>query len=133
MFYSHIWDLLLKLASLIAIIILFVALRGEERLGSLGVPAGATVFVVVGVAAILWTAVYRQGLSTIAAWLYARVNLGAALSLAEARQLARLFQLDLSLKWVPLKEVRQLPRSERRDALMVALRALAPQRKAMLL
>jgi hypothetical protein len=61
------------------------------------------------------------------------VNLGAQISIGEARQLARLFQLDLSLKWIPLKDVRRLPRTERRVALLTALDALRPTRKAMLL
>lgn len=132
MFYSHVWDLLLKLSSLFAMMVLIISLHGEERLGSVGVPPGAAVWVLVGLGTGAWLVIYRQGLSTIAAWLYASVSLGARVSLAEARRLARLFQLDLSLKWVPLKEVRRLPRAERREALLRALNALAPRRKAML-
>jgi hypothetical protein len=64
--------------------------------------------------------------------LYARVSLGADVSLAEARRLARLFQLNVSMKWVPLKEVQKLPKPERKAALMAALDAWLPRRKAML-
>lgn len=133
LFYSHMWDLVLKLASLVAIMILLVSLHGEERLGTLGVPSGLAVACVVGVGGLVWVLAYRQGLSTIAAWLYANVNLGARVSLSEARQLARLFQLDLSMKWVPLKEVKQLPRAERRGAVLAALGTVGPRRRAMLL
>jgi len=132
LFYSHVWDLILKLSSLFAVMILIISLHGEERLGSVGVPSGAAVWVLVGVGTAVWLVICRQGLSTLATWLYATVSLGALVSLAEARRLARLFQLDLSLKWVPLKEVRRLPRAERREALLTALNALAPCRKAML-
>jgi len=131
--YSHIWDVLLKLASLIALVAVLVQLHLEERLESLGVSSNAAVFLVVLLLSTVWIAIYRQGLSTISAWLYARVNLGAAVTIGEARQLARLFQLDLSLKWIPLKEVRRLPKSERRSALLTALNAVGPSRKAMLL
>lgn len=86
----------------------------------------------IAIIVVLWLVIYRQGLTTIASWLYARVSLGAAVSLSDARQLARLFQLDVSLKWIPLKEVKQLPKAERRDALLAALKELGAQRKAML-
>lgn len=133
LFFSHIWDLVLKLTSLLGLMIVLASQHADERLARLGVPPGYTVFVVIALATIAWCVAYRQGLSTIAAWLYANVNLGARVSLAEAHRLARLFQLDLTLKWVPLKEVRRLPRAERRAALLRALSALGPARRAMLL
>lgn len=133
LFYSHLWDLALKIVSLAATMVLLVGLHAEQRLAAWGVPGGASAFVVVAIGAVVWVLVYRQALSTIATWLYARVNLGAGLSLAEARRLAKLTQLDLSLKWIPLAEVRRLPRAERREALLIALTALGPHRKAMLL
>ncbi|HYS20409.1 MAG TPA: hypothetical protein VEO73_04915 [Gemmatimonadales bacterium] len=54
------------------------------------------------------------------------------MSLSEAHQLRRLFQTDLSFKWVPLKDVKQLPKDQRRDAVLVALARVGPGRKAML-
>jgi hypothetical protein len=131
--YSHIWDGLLKLASVTALVLLLMQLHFEERIESLGLSSNAAVFLFVVTVTAVWIAVYRQGLSTISAWLYARVNLGAPVTLSEARRLARLFQLDLSFKWIPLKEVRRLPKSERRNALRMALNAMEPSRKAMLL
>ena len=132
MFYSHLWDLLLKLVSLVATVALLVALHVQERIESLGASSGTATLLIVIMITVIWVGVYRGGLSTLAAWLYATVSLGASVSFAEARQLARLFQLDLSLKWIPLKEVRALPRAQRRDALIAALHGLAPHRKAML-
>jgi hypothetical protein len=132
LFYSHIWDALLKLASLIAVIVVLGSLHSEEWLQKIGVPSTYSTAVIIGIIGVLWILIYRQGLSTIASWLYARVNLGTSVSLSEARQLATLFQLDLSGKWVPLKEVKKLPKAERRTALLTALETLRPQRKAML-
>jgi hypothetical protein len=129
--YSHIWDALLKLASIFALIIIFVTLHLQEQLENTGLSSGAATFFFVVITVAVWIPLYRQVLSTLAAWLYANVNLGAGVSFSEARQLARLFQLDLSFKWIPLKEVRRLPRPQRKDALLTALNGLAPHRKAM--
>ena len=122
--YSHIWDLILKLALLALLLGLAIALHAD---GSIGVPAMIAIIVV------LWLVIYRQGLSTVASWMYARLSLGAPVSLGDARQLTRLFQLDVAMKWVPLKEVKKLPKKERRKALLDALDTLGPQRKAMFL
>lgn len=132
LFYSHLWDLLLKALSLVATIILLTTLHVQERLESLGASSGAATLLVVVMMMAIWIPIYREGLSTLAAWLYATVSLGASISFAEARQLARLFQLDVSLKWIPLKEVRGLPKPQRRAALLAALHGMAPHRKAML-
>src|SRR5436305_542710 len=81
---------------------------------------------------VLYVAIYRQLLTTVSAWLYARLSLRTSLSLAEARQLARLVQLDTSLKWIPLKAVKKLPRDQRKPAIMAAVAQITPQRRAML-
>ena|SRR5437867_2408611 len=132
LFYSHVWDLVLKLSSLTFVVILAVQLNAEASLQRVGVPADLLVPVLIGGIVVGWMIAYRQGLSTIAAWLYATVNLGASVSLHEARQLTRLFQLDLSLQWVPLKEIRQIPKPQRRNALLAALNTLRARRKTML-
>lgn len=121
--YSHFWDLILKVGLLLALLAILVSAHLDESLG---------VWPMIGILVILWVVIYRQGLSTIASWLYARVNLGADVSLSEARRLTRLFQLDLSGKWIPLKEVKNLPKAERRKALLAGLEAQLPLRKAML-
>ena len=132
-FYSHIWDLLLKLTSLFGVVVLSFSLHAEESLQNFGVPSNYTVPTLISFLVVFWILVYRQGLSTISAWLYARVNLGAHVSLGDARRLARLFQLDLSLRWMPLKEVKQLPKAQRRNALLAALERLGPGRRSILL
>ncbi len=129
MLWSHGWDLLLKVMWLFAAPVLVVVLHIDELPQRIGLTS-RTVIGIIGVA--LWILIYRQGLSTIAAWLYARLSLGASVSLSEARQLRRLFQTDLSFKWVPLKDVKQLPKAQRRDAALAALARVGPGRKAML-
>jgi hypothetical protein len=49
-----------------------------------------------------------------------------------ALDMARFFQFDVSLKWVPMKGVKKLAKPERKAALMAALEAALPTRKAML-
>ena len=133
MVYSHIWDLLLKVALIIGLVVLSQSLHAEEWLRGIGVPAGYSVPALVAIITVAWIAISRQVLSTIGAWLYARFSLGADVSLNEARQLARLFQLDLSFRWLPLKEIKQLPRTERRNALLAKLEGLGPRRRSMFL
>lgn len=122
--YSHIWDGVLKLASIVLLTVLLIALHVDRALG---------VAAMIAILVVLWLVIYRQGLSTIASWLYARVSLGADVSLAEARRLACLFQLDLSVQWVPLREIKKLPKAERRSAVLAALERIGPRRRAMLI
>lgn len=122
-FYSHVWDLILKIALVLVLLAVAISLHVDQSLG---------VAPMIAIIVVLWLVIYRQGLSTIASWLYARVSLGAAVSIGDAHRLARLFQLDVAMKWIPLKEVKKLPKAERRDALLAALKELGPQRKAML-
>jgi len=111
----------------------FSILHAEEWLRGIGVPAGYSVPTLVAIITVAWIAISRQVLSTIGAWLYARLSLRTDVSLNEAHQLARLFQLDLSFRWLPLKEIKQLPRTERRNALLTKLEALGPGRRSMFL
>jgi len=124
LFYSHVWDGLLKLTSLVLVFLVVVVFLQADKW--LPVP------IMIGSLLVLWILIYRQGLSTIASLLYARVNLGTEVSLSEARQLARLFQLDLSMTWVPLNEIKWLPKADRRNALLAALETPRPERKSML-
>lgn len=132
--YSHIWDALLKLISVVAIIVLVITLSLAERLemAGLATPSVSEITVIVG-AVLVWLFVYRQYLSIVSAWLYARMSLRTRVSLAEAKALRKLFQLDLSGTWVPLREIRKLPNDQRHGTLVLALDRFGPQRKAMLL
>ena len=132
MIYSHIWDGLLKLATLFAVIVAAIESGLEERMQGIAGNDNAK-FVLIALAVVIWAILYRQVLSVFASWLYARVSLGANVTFGEAKALRRLFQLDFSFKWIPLKDVKKLPREQRHDATMQALSAYGPQRKAMFL
>lgn len=122
-FYSHIWDGILKLLFLLALLaVLAGVLHVDQTLG---------VLPMIVILVVLFLVIYRQLISTLAAWLYARLSLGTSLSLAQAKELARLVQLDTSFKWIPLREVKKLPAQQRQEAVMAAIVRIAPQRKAM--
>ena len=124
MFYSSIWDGALKGISLI--LILVFCMGGAMKQSDL-------VMTLAAVATIpIWIFVYRTWISTLASWLHGRVTLGAPISISDAKALRRLFQLDMGMQWVAMKEVRALPKSLRRDALMSALQELGPHRREML-
>src|SRR5437868_2060102 len=124
MFYSSIWDGLLKLITLVIVMVgCASAARGQSDLVmTLSVVASFPI----------WIFVYRTWISTVASWLHGRLTLGAPISIADAKALRRLFQLDMGMHWIALKEVRKLPKSQRRDALMAALQELGPHRREML-
>jgi hypothetical protein len=123
--YSHIWDGLLKLVSLIGFILLAVFLKLDQHIPS--VP------LMIGIVAVIWAIVYRQWLSILSSWLYARMGLRTNLSFNEAKTLRKLFQLDVSGKWVPVRDIKKLPDNERHDAVLEALQRFGAGRKAMLL
>ena len=123
--YSHIWDGLLKLITLLIFLGLAMWAKFDQRLGS-----GLAMVIVV---AIVWMFVYRQYLSILSAWLYARLGLHTHVSFREASSLRRLFQLDVSGKWIPVKDIKKLPFEARHTALMQTLQNPALTRKAMLL
>ena len=123
--YSHIWDGLLKLVSLFAFMILAVRWDLDKRIHPLPL--------MIGIVAVVWVLVYRQCLSIVASWLYARLTLRTDVTFNEARALRKLFQLDLSAKWIPLSEVKKLPSEQRHDAVLIALQRMGAARKAMLL
>lgn len=124
LFYSHIWDGILKLLSLFLFIVFAVKWHLDERIHPLAL--------MIGIVALIWLILYRQFLSIIASWLYARVSLRADVTFLEAKALRRLFQLDLSGKWIPLREVKKLPDEHRHQALLMALQRTDISRKAML-
>jgi hypothetical protein len=129
MLWSNGWDLLLKVLWLFGAVILVVFLHLDELPQKVGLTNG-TVTGIIGFA--LWILIYRQFISTISSWLYARVTLGAPVSLSEAHELRRLFQADFSFKWIPLREVKQLPKDQRRDAVLAMLAKVGPNRKPIL-
>ena len=132
--YSHIWDALLKLISVAALMIMAVSLNLAERIQSTGIATESrSGIAMVGIVVVLWLILYRQYLSILSSWLYARMSLGTNINFNEAKMLRKLFQLDLSGTWLPLRDIKKLPSDQRHDALLLALNTLGPQRKAILL
>lgn len=124
--YSHIWDGLLKLTSLLVFMILAVKWGNlDQRIHPL--------WLMIGIVAAVWVLLYRQWLSIVASWLYTRLTLRTHVTFSEAKALRKLFQLDVSGKWIPLREVKKLPDDQRHDAIFVALERTGVTRKAMLL
>jgi hypothetical protein len=121
--YSHIWDALLKLISIFGIMGLVVRFKLDERVHP--------VALMIAVATVIWVLLYRQYISVLSSWLYARLTLRTDVTFSEAKALRKLFQLDLSGKWIPLKAVKQLPSEQRHDVLLHALSTAS--RRAMLL
>lgn len=117
--YSHIWDALLKVVSIVLLVITLVHWNIDGWL--------------LWVSIAVWMILYRQFLTIVASWLYARLSLRTPVTFTEARALRKLFQLDLSLKWIPLRDIKKLPSDQRHDAVLKALGVAAPARKAMLL
>jgi len=124
--YSHIWDGLLKLTSLLVLMILAVKWGNlDQRIHPL--------WLMIGIVAVAWALLYRQWLSIVASWLYTRLTLRTRVTFSEAKALRKLFQLDVSGKWIPLREVKKLPDDQKHDAILVALERAGGTRKAMLL
>lgn len=131
MIYSSIWDGLLKIALLIGLIGGSVAVTKTLGCYEYLKEHDLVIYLVLVLIAIHF-ALYRSTLSVLASWLHGRVTLRTPISFADARRLRRLFQLDLSFTWISVDAVRSLPVEERREALMAALEAVGPERKAML-
>ncbi|HTC92973.1 MAG TPA: hypothetical protein VK699_05925 [Terriglobales bacterium] len=131
MIYSHVWDRLLKLVSAILFGIAAVILNLAERIQSAGIATQSdAVFVMIVILTVIWLILYRQFLSILSSWLYATISLRTNISFKEAKALRKLFQVDFSMTWVPLRQIKKLPSNQRHAALMMALNRIGPGRKA---
>lgn len=117
---SHFFDLVLKMALLVVLIVAFVILPD-----STGLPRAVSV----SLAIVLWLVLYMAFLRTLGTFLYCRYRLGMILTMNDAKLLndavtpINVFQRE----WLPLKEVRGLPAQERLGA---ALLKVAEWRRA---
>src|SRR5437879_5683075 len=103
--HSHIWDGLLKVVSLVGLAIAGFHLKLEYWIQNGGIPNSAARYVSIGILGLVWVVLYRQFLSILSTWIYATATLQTRVTLAEAKALRKLFQLDFSLRWVPLREI----------------------------
>jgi hypothetical protein len=132
MIWTHIFDLLAKLASMaLAVSLLLLSLPNPPAKGE---PILFVFFFITG--ALVWWFALRP----LSSWLHARVRLGARLSWAQARRASMLFSpvpnlfrldpLQDLLVWHPLWEVRHLPEVQRAAAIEEALENLQAEQKA---
>jgi hypothetical protein len=129
--YSSIWDGVLKMAFLLTFTIGPLVVLSAVGMYDDVKDRGLIIYVVIGVL-VAFFVIYRTLVSTVASWLHGRVTLGAPITWSDARRLRRLFQLDLGMQWIPMDDVRLLPREERRQALLAALDTVGKTRKPML-
>lgn len=128
LFFTHIWDFLLKVGCILCLTLMPIIVHDRF----FGVNADAVIPIIFS-GTLLSIVLYRQSISILASWLYARINLGAPVSLADAKRLRCLFQIHSDLRWFPMKEVRQLPADQRRAALMGAADKLLGERRWMIM
>jgi hypothetical protein len=128
LFFTHIWDFVLKIGTILGITVMPLIVHDHI----FGVNADVVIPTIFAGAA-LSILLYRQAISILASWLYARINLGAPISFTDAKRLRCLFQLHSNLQWFPMKEVRRLPAGQRRAALMDAAEKLQGARRWMIM
>jgi len=131
LFYSHIWDLLLKILTVLSIGLIPLIVHDQI----FGVNADVMI-PIIAATMVISPVVYRQLVSILSSWLYARVNLGVPASFSDAKEWRTLFQLSFGgtqpVGWFPMKEVKQLPADERRVALMAEAGRVNAERRRML-
>ncbi len=132
LFYSHIWDLLLKCLTIVSTSLIPLIVHDQI----FGVNADV-VIPIIAASIITTLVVYRPLVSVLSSWLYARLNLGVPVSFSDAKALRMLFQLSFGgtqpVGWYPMKEVKQLPADERRAALMTEVARIKSERRRMLI
>jgi hypothetical protein len=112
MTWTHIYDLLSKLAG-IGIIVAVVVI-GVERQGVLPIYQFC---VAASVSIAIWYSVLRP----FSSWCYGRISLKAPLTFAQSKRASALFSPLLNLaQWHPMRHVKDLPREERCLAIMSA-------------
>jgi hypothetical protein len=130
--YTHLWDLLLKCTT--ALTFTLIPLIVHEHV--FGINADIVMPVIL-VGALVTVVLYRQLVSILSCWLYARINLGVPVSFSDAKALRLLFQLTVGdeprVGWFPMKAVKQLPRTERRAELMTELRRVQAGHRHMII
>lgn len=100
MIWTHIYDLLLKLLTLFACIVLLIQVPNLEDHGVM----------LLLIVLLTWFVAYHFAVRTLATYLYCRLTLRMDIHLKQAKQLNNAFSPSLprSMKWLPMKELRHL-------------------------
>ncbi|MCX6951885.1 MAG: hypothetical protein NTV51_06935 [Verrucomicrobia bacterium] len=125
LFFSHWLDLVGKLLSIAGVVVILVktGLGGaaERLLASSPNPRFFFFIVVLGLGAVWYFAIHRPLVDVLMTQLYVRLRFGVSPSWSEAKQLRRLFCLNMmNLQWQPMDHVKSLDRHERLPALLAA-------------
>ncbi|MCX6854459.1 MAG: hypothetical protein NTV80_06095 [Verrucomicrobia bacterium] len=120
MFWTHFFDLVGKILSILVMVGMALLMRGFGWRGQLAP------FVVVGLGSgfLAWILLFRPASSMV----YARIRLRTHLSWTESQQASFLFSPVLRVwRWYPTLQVRDLPEADRSDAVMSYLKAIKAQ------
>ena len=130
--YTHIWNLLDQIISLIIALLISVIVNGvcKNVFSFFGMPFENTwtetaLYVLAFIGGITGTVFLFRGIDD---FLYFRLSLGIPLTLAESKQCDFLIQTNFEDKWHTLEEITELPRDQRKDVLLALARS---QRKAL--
>jgi len=125
--YTHRFDILMKLMVLAAIFVLWVCLdvsgiagpSNSTRVSFLPLVAGTIV---------VYVLLYGFFFKRVGNYLYVRVSLRTVVGWRDMKTLNPLFCFDKQLQWLQMKEVRELPRDQRRQYLLQQAASLADKR-----
>lgn len=110
MIWTHIYDLLLKLATLAISIVLLLQIPYFEGTEILSISLGVILFFVI----------YNIFVRTLATYLYCKFSLKMNIDLTKAKQLNEAFSpiFPLNMKWLPMRELRNI---DAKDKYQIAL------------
>jgi|SRR5678815_369255 hypothetical protein len=125
LFYSHWLDLVGKLFSLTLFIVFLIKTGLIETIRPLMARTPNPHFFAFGflfaILIVYYLIIHRPVIDVVVTSLYVRMRFGVQVSWREAKQLRKLFCLNMrTLQWHPMKEVRSLPVDQRLPALVAA-------------
>lgn len=126
--YTHGFDLLMKLVVLAAILLLWMGLY-ESGIAPVDPSKTLISFLLFAAGAlVLYVLLYGFFFKPVGNYLYVRISLRTAAGWRDMKRLDPLFCFDKQLQWCPMKEVRELPREQRRQYLLQQAAILADRR-----
>ncbi len=108
MIWTHIYDLILKLVTLLLSIIIMIQFPFSQNY--------AVISIIIGV--ILFFVSYHYFIRTLATYLYCKMTLRMNVNFSEAKQLNNAFSplFSLHMQWLPMTEIKSLNDSKKYDA-----------------
>jgi hypothetical protein len=127
--YTHRFDILMKLMVLAAIFVLWVCLdaSGIAATGPSNSTRISLLPFVVGTI-VAYVLLYGFFFKRVGNYLYVRISLRTVVGWRDMKTLNPLFCFDKQLQWCEMKEVKELPRDQRRQYLLQQAASLADRR-----